>query len=591
VIVDPVLDVGCLSRLTAIARHEIRNPLVAEYVERIRALARRRGISVTDAAIVWLQELPQTDDDGRESVRAIACGPDQRTRLFPDDPNCFERALAALILLESIDPTWQYTLASIDDPLRHTGLLRRPGAAYDWEPVDLFPSSGAAGGFFAWLRGAASPKAKRTSARRARRRMRQASPKAGYVVQRIATEPPMYYRVLVDNGGRYVQLVRLRPDGTTEGEPFSDDVLRYERVRRMRRDAAGDDDSDDLEVAETIREQLGAVTLAMLGAHQLAGDDNSLQFAIKGSRRVNKIRIVLDDDDTYTVEFWKVRGADWRKVAEHSGVYVDQLHELIERETGLYTRMRGAAGDDVIAAINVWLRKLEAQNPSYSYGYDLGPVYARIWKRLGQQDSRSVVNFVELSTGRLYRADSWKKAGRMLGVTVFDAADGASAPRNFGWDDFKGYAQPVMQYVHPVGKAVLGYFGAGAVGDYAEKYEKQYGLLKDDKKPEQKPTPAQPAKPAPAASTPAAPARPAAQPARPAQTFLPVRRPISAPPPTQPPSAPPAPASPSASPIDPYSTQGGPNADDESETHAFFWPPRRAASAREAAQAPQRRFW
>lgn len=415
-IVDPVLDVRCLSRLTAIARHEIRNPLVAEYVERIRALARRRGISVKDATILWLQELPQTDDDGSESVRAIACSPDQRTRLFPDDPNCFERALAALILLESIDPTWQYTLASIDDPLRHTGLLQRPGAAYEWEPVDLFPSAGgAAGGFFAWLRGAAGPGAKRKG-RRARggretglyTRMRGdgRDAKAGYLVQRVATEPPMYYRVLVDNGGRYVQLVRVHPDGSTEGEPFTDDVLRYERVRRMRR--------------------------------------------------------------------------------------------------------------------------------------------------------------------------------------------AARAPRNFGWDDFTHYAQPVMQYVHPVGKAVLGYFGAGAVGDYAEKYEKQYGLLKDDKKPEQKPAPSTPApKAAPAASTPAAssPQRPAAQPARPVQTFLPVRRPISAPPTAQPPPAPPAPAPPSASLIDPYSTQGGPNADDEPETYAFFWPPRRAASAREAAQAPQRRLW
>jgi hypothetical protein len=216
----------------------------------------------------------------------------------------------------------------------------------------------------------------------------------------------------------------------------------------------------------------------------------------------------------HTVEFWKVRGVDWRKVAEYSGVYVDQLHELIERETGLYTRMRGAA------------------------------------------------------------------------------SDGASSPRNFGWGDFTHYAQPVMQYVHPVGKAVLGYFGAGAVGDYAEKYEKQYGLLKDDKKPEQKPAPSPPAaKPAPTPAAASSPQRPAAQPARPVQTFLPVRRPISAPPPAQPPPAPPAPAPPSASLIDPYSTQGGPNADDEPETYAFFWPPRRAPSAREAAQAPQRRFW
>ena len=93
----------------------------------------------------------------------------------------------------------------------------------------------------------------------------------------------------------------------------------------------------DLKVAETIRKQLGAVTLAMLGAHEFVSGPDSLQFAIKGSRRARKIRIVLDDDDTYTVDFWTGRGADMHRLAKHSGVYVDQLHELIERETGLFT--------------------------------------------------------------------------------------------------------------------------------------------------------------------------------------------------------------------------------------------------------------
>ena len=93
----------------------------------------------------------------------------------------------------------------------------------------------------------------------------------------------------------------------------------------------------DRKVAETIRKQLGAVTLAMLGAHEFVAGRDSLQFAIKGSRRARKIRIVLDDDDTYTVDFWTGRGADMHRLAKHSGVYVDQLHELIERETGLFT--------------------------------------------------------------------------------------------------------------------------------------------------------------------------------------------------------------------------------------------------------------
>jgi len=91
------------------------------------------------------------------------------------------------------------------------------------------------------------------------------------------------------------------------------------------------------EVAETILKQLGAVTLAMLGAHEFVAGPDSLQFAIKGSRRASKIRIVLDEDDTYNVEFWTGRGVDMHRFAKRSGVYVEQLHELIERETGLFT--------------------------------------------------------------------------------------------------------------------------------------------------------------------------------------------------------------------------------------------------------------
>jgi hypothetical protein len=416
VIVDPVLDVDCLARLTAIARHEIHNPLVAAYVERIEAFARRRGIELLrDAAIVWLQEQPQSDDDGRELVRAIACNPDQRTRLFPDDPNCFERALAGLILFETIDPSWQYTVASVDDPLRHTGLLMRPNASYEWAPVDLFPSS-EGGGLLAWLRQAArkSSSSRKSSARRPRQ----------------------------------------------------------------------------------------------------AGADE-------------------------------------------------------------------AAPVDVIAGVKAWIAKLEAQNPSYAYGYDVGPVYARIWRRLGRQESRSSVAFVELATGTIRRSDSWKKAGR-----PFSTLDEMLAtPRNIG-------VQDVFGVIHPVGHAVLGYFGAGAVGDYAEKYEKQYGLLKDDKKkpppPQQQPKPAPPpaARPAPPPAGPA-PVRYVAPTAPPPAPVRYVEPPAAPPPP-----APPAPAPPSATEIAITTQGGGPYADEGPTQDVIFWPPRGTARARRQAQeTAQRWLW
>jgi len=66
-----------------------------------------------------------------------------------------------------------------------------------------------------------------------------------------------------------------------------------------------------LEVAETIRQQLGNMALMMLGAKDLCSVDQQLgglQFRIRGSKSANKIVIILDPSDTYTVQFWTVRG-------------------------------------------------------------------------------------------------------------------------------------------------------------------------------------------------------------------------------------------------------------------------------------------
>lgn len=94
-----------------------------------------------------------------------------------------------------------------------------------------------------------------------------------------------------------------------------------------------------MEVANTIKEQLGHKALYMMGASQLVGDTNSLQFAIKGSRKCNKVRIVLECSDTYTISFWKIGRGKCVQVAEVADVYFDQMHEVIESNTGLYTSL------------------------------------------------------------------------------------------------------------------------------------------------------------------------------------------------------------------------------------------------------------
>ena len=56
-------------------------------------------------------------------------------------------------------------------------------------------------------------------------------------------------------------------------------------------------------IAQTIANQLGSLSLGLLGAHTLVDIGDGLQFHIRGSHQVNLIQIILDPCDTYTVRF------------------------------------------------------------------------------------------------------------------------------------------------------------------------------------------------------------------------------------------------------------------------------------------------
>ncbi len=65
-------------------------------------------------------------------------------------------------------------------------------------------------------------------------------------------------------------------------------------------------------------------------------------------------------------------------------------------------------------AFEDWIAMLERQHKDRSYGLDEGRTYLRIWWRgKGSDRSRNVVGFLA-PNGDLYRADSWKKKGRLL---------------------------------------------------------------------------------------------------------------------------------------------------------------------------------
>lgn len=100
-------------------------------------------------------------------------------------------------------------------------------------------------------------------------------------------------------------------------------------------------------VASVILNQLGGNRFRMMtGAFNLVSTDNSLMLNFKGSRKANKMIVVLEDDDTYRVEFFKMpsihammNGKEPELVAKISGVYCDQLQPVFTSVTGLYTRI------------------------------------------------------------------------------------------------------------------------------------------------------------------------------------------------------------------------------------------------------------
>jgi hypothetical protein len=96
-----------------------------------------------------------------------------------------------------------------------------------------------------------------------------------------------------------------------------------------------------LKIANTIRDQLGEGALFMLGAVNLMGGPTGLRFRIRGCDKISHIEITLASDGTYTVIFskWSMKILGHRTVSVHREVYPDNLHGLIERITGLSTRI------------------------------------------------------------------------------------------------------------------------------------------------------------------------------------------------------------------------------------------------------------
>lgn len=89
-------------------------------------------------------------------------------------------------------------------------------------------------------------------------------------------------------------------------------------------------------VAEVIFNQIGGIMfLLCTGCKQLVGEEYSLTMKlVENKSGASTLMIVLDPSDTYTMHFMDDNGGC---VVEHKDVYCDQLQQVFESVTGLYT--------------------------------------------------------------------------------------------------------------------------------------------------------------------------------------------------------------------------------------------------------------
>jgi hypothetical protein len=97
----------------------------------------------------------------------------------------------------------------------------------------------------------------------------------------------------------------------------------------------------NVEIAKIILSQLGGNRLSvMTGARNFVAVEKGLQFRIpKAKSNINSVRVTLTPADDYTVEFFAIRGTNFKQVAAVPGVYCDQLQDVFTEHTGLYTSL------------------------------------------------------------------------------------------------------------------------------------------------------------------------------------------------------------------------------------------------------------
>jgi len=97
-----------------------------------------------------------------------------------------------------------------------------------------------------------------------------------------------------------------------------------------------------MQIANEILRQLGGAgrLKAMINGKDYVGLPAGLQFGfMRAKNGINKVRIELNANDLYDVQFYKIRGADFKIMAEVKGLYFDMLAGAFWDHAGLALKL------------------------------------------------------------------------------------------------------------------------------------------------------------------------------------------------------------------------------------------------------------
>ena len=136
-------------------------------------------------------------------------------------------------------------------------------------------------------------------------------------------------------------------DGATVPEAL-DSVIgsgTFDRIASEVYEAFQEPEEESVDVAKIILQQLGGARFRLMtGAKNFIAIENGLQFKLPSTSHfvrdgINSVRIVLNGNDLYNIQFHKIRGTSVKLIADLSDIFCEDLQEVFTKYTGLNTHL------------------------------------------------------------------------------------------------------------------------------------------------------------------------------------------------------------------------------------------------------------